>query len=444
MFESLTGRFEGIFQKLTGRGGLTDAAVEEALRELRVALLEADVSLPVVKEFTETLGSRLVGQARKTGLTPAQQVITEVYQEMVHILGDHRANIALSSKPPTIIFMMGLQGSGKTTTAAKIALHFKTQGRRVLLVASDLARLAAVDQLRILGEQIGVPVIGPEAGVTRPQEMVPSVRKRIVQGMYEIVIVDTAGRLTVDDELMDELKTLKSLYAPKECLLVADAMQGQEAVSVATAFDQAVGIDGVVFTKLDGDTRGGAILSIRSVLKKPIKFTGAGEKLDRLEPFIPERMASRIIGMGDIETLVEKTRNLVSQEQAETLVRKMGNNQMTLNDFLQQIQGMKKLGGLDDLMGMIPGGASLKSKVDMQLVEKELKRTEAIIFSMTNEERDHPDVIDGNRRKRIASGSGTSVQQVNQLLKQFDQARRMMRTALKSKGNRSLRSMFPF
>ncbi len=444
MFESLTGRFEGIFQKLTGRGGLSDAAVEEALRELRVALLEADVSLPVVKEFTEALGSRLVGQAKKVGLTPAQQVITEVYQEMVHILGDHRANIALSSKPPTIIFMMGLQGSGKTTTSAKIALHFKNQGRRVLLVASDLARLAAVDQLRILGEQIGVPVVGPEPGVSRPQEMVSAVRKRIVQGMYDIVIVDTAGRLSVDAELMEELNTLKSLYSPKECLLVVDAMQGQEAVSVATTFDKAVGVDGVVFTKLDGDTRGGAILSIRSALKKPIKFTGAGEKLDRLEPFIPERMASRIIGMGDIETLVEKTKNLVSQEQAEKLVRKMGNNQMTLNDFLQQIQGMKKLGGIEDLMGMIPGGASLKSKVDMQLVEKELKRTEAIIFSMTNEERDHPDVIDGSRRKRIASGSGTSVQQVNQLLKQFDQARRMMRSALKSKGNRSLRSMFPF
>lgn len=444
MFESLTGRLEGIFKKLTGRGGLSDASVEETLRELRVALLEADVSLAVVKEFTEALGSRLVGQAQKAGLTPAQQVVTEVYQEMVHILGDHRANIALSSKPPTVIFMMGLQGSGKTTTSAKIALHFKNQGRRVLLVASDLARLAAIDQLRILGEQIGVPVIGPDPGVTRPQEMYPAVRKRIAEGMYEIVIVDTAGRLTIDNDLMDELKTLKSLYSPKESLLVVDAMQGQEAVSVAASFDQAVGVDGVVFTKLDGDTRGGAILSIRSVLKKPIKFVGSGEKLDRLEPFIPERMASRIIGMGDIETLAEKARNLVSQDQAEKMVRKMGNNQMTLNDFLEQIQGMKKLGGIEDLMGMIPGGASLKSKVDMQLVEKEMKRTEAIIFSMTNQERDHPDLIDGNRRKRIARGSGTTVQQVNQLLKQFDQARRMMRTALKSKGNRSLRSMFPF
>ncbi len=444
MFESLTGRLEGIFHKLTGKGGLSESAVEDTLRELRVALLEADVSLAVVKEFTEALRARLVGQAVKAGLTPAQQIITEVYKEIVHILGDHRANIALASKPPTIVFMMGLQGSGKTTTSAKIALHFKTQGRRVLLVASDLARLAAVDQLRILGEQIGVPVVLPSEGVTRPQDMVASVRKRILEGMYEIVIVDTAGRLSIDEELMIELKNLKSLYNPKECLLVVDAMQGQEAVNVSRGFDQSIGVDGVIFTKLDGDTRGGAVLSIRSVIKKPIKFVGSGEKLDRLEPFIPERMASRIIGMGDIETLIEKTSNVVSQDQAEKLVRKMGTNQMTLSDFLEQIQGMKKLGGLEDLMGMLPGGTSLKSKVDMQLVEKELKRTEAIIFSMTNEERDHPDKIDGSRRKRIATGSGTSVQQVNQLLKQFDQARRMMRTALKSKGTRSLRSMFPF
>jgi signal recognition particle subunit SRP54 len=444
MFESLTGRLEGIFKKLTGRGGLSEDVVEETLREIRVALLEADVSLGVVKEFTEALGARLIGQTKNSGLTPAQQIISEVYQEIVHILGDHRASIALASKPPTVIFMMGLQGSGKTTTSAKIALHFKTQGRRVLLVASDLARLAAVDQLRILGEQISVPVVLPPEGVTRPVDLYPTVRKRMIEGMYEIVLVDTAGRLTVDDPLMEELKALKDLYHPKENLLVIDAMQGQEAVNISMAFDKAVGVDGVVFTKLDGDTRGGAVLSIRSVLKKPIKFIGVGEKLDRLEPFIPERMASRIIGMGDIETLVEKAKNVVSQEKAESLIQKMGNNQMTLNDFLEQIQGMKKLGSIDDLMGMIPGGSSLKSKIDMQLVEKEMKRTEAIIFSMTTFERGHPDRIDGSRRKRIATGSGTSVQQVNQLLKQFDQARRMMKTALKSKGNRSLRSMFPF
>jgi len=444
MFESLTGRLEGIFKKLTGRGGLSEALVEETLREIRVALLEADVSLSVVKEFTEAINARLVGQSKNAGLTPAQQIITEVYQEIVHILGDHRANIALSSKPPTVIFMMGLQGSGKTTTSAKIALHFKTQGRRVLLVASDLARLAAVDQLRILGEQISVPVATPPEGISRAVDFYPFVKKRVIEGMYEIVIVDTAGRLTIDDSLMEELKALKELYRPKENLLVIDAMQGQEAVSVATSFDQAIGVDGVVFTKLDGDTRGGAVLSIRSVLKKPIKFVGSGEKLDRLEPFIPERMASRIIGMGDIETLVEKAKNVVTQEKAESLIQKMGTNQMTLNDFLEQIQGMKKLGSIEDLMGMIPGGSSLKSKIDMQLVEKEMKRTEAIIFSMTTFEREHPDKIDGSRRKRIASGSGTSVQQINQLLKQFDQARRMMRTALKSKGSRSLRSMFPF
>ncbi len=444
MFESLTGRLEGIFKKLTGRGGLTEQLVGETLEEIRVALLEADVSLDVVKSFTEALSSRLVGQAQKSGLTGAQQVIAEVYQEMVHILGDHRATIALASKPPTIIFMMGLQGSGKTTTAAKLALHFKGQNRRVLLVASDLARLAAIDQLKILGEQIGVPVLLPPDGTTRPSDLYPLVKRRVIEGMYEVVIVDTAGRLTVDSALMGELKELRRLYSPKECLLVVDAMQGQEAVGVAKTFDAEIGVDGVVFTKLDGDTRGGAVLSIRQVLKKPIKFVGMGEKLDRLEAFFPDRMASRIIGMGDIQTLLEKAKNVVSQDEAEALARKMGKNKMDLDDFLQQIQSMKKIGSIDDLMGMIPGAASLKAKIDMGVMEAELKRVEAMIFSMTKKERANPDLIDGNRRKRIAQGSGTSVQQVNQLLRQFDQARRMMKTALKTKGSRSLRSMFPF
>ena len=444
MFESLTGRLEGIFKKLTGRGGLTEQLVGETLEEIRVALLEADVSLDVVKSFTEALSSRLVGQAQKSGLTGAQQVIAEVYQEMVHILGDHRATIALASKPPTIIFMMGLQGSGKTTTAAKLALHFKGQNRRVLLVASDLARLAAIDQLKVLGEQIGVPVFLPPDGTTRPSDLYPLVKRRVIEGMYEVVIVDTAGRLTVDSALMGELKELRRLYSPKECLLVVDAMQGQEAVGVAKTFDEEIGVDGVVFTKLDGDTRGGAVLSIRQVLKKPIKFVGMGEKLDRLEAFFPDRMASRIIGMGDIQTLLEKAKNVVSQDEAEALARKMGKNKMDLDDFLQQIQSMKKIGSIDDLMGMIPGAASLKAKIDMSVMETELKRVEAMIFSMTKKERANPDLIDGNRRKRIAQGSGTSVQQVNQLLRQFDQARRMMKTALKTKGSRSLRSMFPF
>ena len=444
MFESLTGRLEGIFKKLTGRGGLTEQLVGETLEEIRVALLEADVSLDVVKSFTEALSSRLVGQAQKSGLTGAQQVIAEVYQEMVHILGDHRATIALASKPPTIIFMMGLQGSGKTTTAAKLALHFKGQNRRVLLVASDLARLAAIDQLKVLGEQIGVPVFLPPDGTTRPSDLYPLVKRRVIEGMYEVVIVDTAGRLTVDSALMGELKELRRLYSPKECLLVVDAMQGQEAVGVAKTFDEEIGVDGVVFTKLDGDTRGGAVLSIRQVLKKPIKFVGMGEKLDRLEAFFPDRMASRIIGMGDIQTLLEKAKNVVSQDEAEALARKMGKRKMDLDDFLQQIQSMKKIGSIDDLMGMIPGAASLKAKIDMGVMEAELKRVEAMIFSMTKKERANPDLIDGNRRKRIAQGSGTSVQQVNQLLRQFDQARRMMKTALKTKGSRSLRSMFPF
>ena len=444
MFESLTEKFDRVLRKITGRGVLSDSQVDETLREIRVALLEADVNLEVVKAFVDRLRDRLKGAEVKEGLTPAQTVLKEVFDEVVHLLGDQKANLQLSSKPPTIIMLMGLQGSGKTTTAAKLAYHFRQAGRRVLLVASDLARFAAVEQLKVLGDQIHVPVVAPDEGVSNPRDMFPKVRKKWIEGMHEVVILDTAGRLSIDQNLMKELSDLRELYKPKESLLVLDAMTGQESINVAKAFDEAIGVDGVIFSKLDGDARGGAILSIRSMMGKPIKFVGVGEKIDRLEPFHPDRMASRIIGMGDIQTLLEKAQSAVSAEKARQIVAKASANQISLEDFLEQIRSMKKMGSADELISMIPGASGLKSQVDFEKVESEMKRTEAIILSMTRMERLHPEKLDGSRRRRIATGSGTTVQSVNQVLKQFEQIRKMMKTALKPNGMRALKSRLPF
>jgi signal recognition particle subunit SRP54 len=444
MFESLSERFDRIFRKITGRGLVGEAQVDETLREMRVALLEADVNIDVVKTFVANIRGRLIGAEVGAGLTAGQTVLKEVFQEVVRILGDQRANLQLSPKPPTLIMMMGLQGSGKTTTAAKLAFHFRQANRRVLLVASDFVRLAAIEQLEILGNQVGVPVVTPKEGIRRPQDMYQDVRRRWIEGMHEIVIIDTSGRLAIDQEMMEELKDLRDLYKPKESLLVLDAMTGQEAVHVASIFDREIGFDGVIFTKLDGDARGGAILSIRSVLGKPIKFVGTGEKIDRLEPFYPDRMASRIIGMGDVQTLLEKAQSVVTQDKARQMVSKATSNQITFDDFLDQIRSMKKMGSMDDIISMVPGAASVKAQLDIDQVEGEIKKTEAVILSMTNEERRHPEKLDGSRRRRIATGSGTTVQNVNQVLKQFDQIRKMMKTALKPNGMRALKSLLPF
>ena len=444
MFEGLSQRFDHILRKITGKGLLTESQVDETLQEIRTALLEADVALDVVTRFVETLRQKLVGAEVAKAMTPVETVLKEVYSEVVRILGENKSSIQLSSKPPTIIFLMGLQGSGKTTTVAKLAYYFRQSGKRVLMVAADLQRLAAVEQLRVLGEQVGVPVVLPKENVTKPKEMYSDVRRRWIEGMHEVVIIDTAGRLAIDEDLMQELKELKSLYNPKESLLVLDAMTGQESVHVAQAFDQKIGIDGVIFTKLDGDARAGAILSIRSVLGKPIKFVGTGEKTDRLEPFYPDRVASRIIGMGDLQTLIEKAQHAVSKEDAEKMVNRAAKNQITFDDFLDQIRTMRKMGSVNDILSMIPGASSVKDKLDMGVVEKEMKRTEAVILSMTKKERISPEIIDGSRRRRIASGSGTTVQVVNQVLRQFEQVRKMMRTALKPNGKRALRSMLPF
>lgn len=444
MFENLTEKFDRVLRKITGRGLLSEAQLDETLRDMRVALLEADVNLDVVKDFTSTVREKLKGANIREGLTPGQTVLKEVYEEIVHLLGDQKSNLQLSPKPPTVIMLMGLQGSGKTTTAAKLALHFRQSGKRVLLVAADLARLAAIDQLKILGSQIGVPVIVPTEGVKNPKDMFSDVRRKWIEGMHEVVILDTAGRLTVDQTLMSELKELKDTYKPKESLLVLDAMTGQESVNVATSFDHAVGVDGVIFSKLDGDARGGAILSIRSVLGKPVKFVGMGEKVDRLEAFYPDRIASRIIGMGDIQTLMEKAQSAVSSEKARQIASKASANQINMEDFLEQIRSMKKMGSAGELMSMLPGASSIKSQVDFEKVESEIKKTEAIILSMTKMERLHPEKLDGSRRRRIAAGSGTTVQGVNQVLKQFEQIRKMMKTALKPNGMRALKSMLPF
>lgn len=444
MFENLTEKFDRVLRKITGRGLLSEAQVDETLRDIRVALLEADVNLDVVKDFTSTVREKLKGANIREGLTPGQTVLKEVYEEIVHLLGDQKSNLQLSPKPPTVIMLMGLQGSGKTTTAAKLALHFRQSGKRVLLVAADLARLAAIDQLKILGSQIGVPVVVPTEGVKNPKDMFSDVRRKWIEGMHEVVILDTAGRLTVDPALMSELREMKDTYKPKESLLVLDAMTGQESVNVATAFDQAIGVDGVIFSKLDGDARGGAILSIRSVLGKPVKFVGMGEKVDRLEAFYPDRIASRIIGMGDIQTLMEKAQSAVSSEKARQIASKASANQINMEDFLEQIRSMKKMGSADELMSMLPGASSIKSQVDFEKVESEIKKTEAIILSMTKLERLHPEKLDGSRRRRIAAGSGTTVQGVNQVLKQFEQIRKMMKTALKPNGMRALKSMLPF
>lgn len=444
MFENLSERFDRIFRKITGRGLVGESQVDETLREIRVALLEADVNLDVVKTFVSNIRNRLIGTEVGAGLTAGQTILKEVYQEVVHVLGDQRASLQLSPKPPTIIMLMGLQGSGKTTTAAKLAFHFRQANKRVLLVASDFVRLAATEQLEVLAGQAGIPIVTPKEGIRRSQDMFPDVRRRWIEGMHEVVIIDTSGRLSVDQAMMAELKDLKELYKPKESLLVLDSMTGQEAVNVASAFDRDIGVDGVIFTKLDGDARGGAVLSIRSVLGKPIKFVGTGEKIDRLEPFYPDRMASRIIGMGDIQTLLEKAQSVVTQDKARQMVSKATSNQMTFDDFLDQIRSMKKMGSMDDILSMVPGAASVKSQVDFDRVEGEIKKTEAVILSMTKDERRHPEKLDGSRRRRIATGSGTTVQNVNQVLKQFEQIRKMMKTALKPNGMRALKSLLPF
>jgi len=425
MFDSLTGKLEAVFKKLRGRGVLKEDDVTEALREVRLALLEADVNFKVVKEFISRVQERAVGKEILSSLTPGQQVIKIVHAELTALLGSTQAKLYLSPNPPTVIMMIGLQGSGKTTSAGKLAKHFKKDGRRVLLVPADTRRPAAIQQLLTLAKQVGVDAYSSEQKdpVTICREAV----KQAASSLFEVVILDTAGILQIDGPLMEELRQIKVSVNPHEILFVADAMTGQEAVNIAEKFNASVGFDGVVLTKIDGDARGGAALSVRAVTGKPLKFVGIGEKLDALEPFYPDRMASRILGMGDVVSLIEKAQETLDQEEALKLAKKLKKNSFDLEDFQNQLRQVKKLGGLESIMDMIPGMGKMKLP-DAQLNEKELTKVDAIISSMTPKERTDYTIINGDRRARIAKGSGTQVQDVNRLLKQFAEMRKMMKS----------------
>jgi signal recognition particle subunit SRP54 len=427
LFSGLADRLQGIFKNLRGRGRLSEADVNECLREVRMALLEADVNFKVVKDFIARVKTRAVGADVLESLNPAQQVVKIVYEEMTEMMGGAQRSITMASEPPTVIMMVGLQGSGKTTTAAKLARHFAKQGKRPLLVAADLYRPAAVQQLQTLGKQLDIPVLAIE-GESNPLAVVRSVRETALSQLRDVVIVDTAGRLHIDSELMNELNNIKALVKPHEIMLVVDAMTGQDAVNVAENFHGVVGIDGIILTKMDGDARGGAALSVRAVTGRPIKFVGSGEKTENLEMFHPDRMASRILGMGDMLSLIEKAQETFDKDKAMALQQKMRKDEFTLDDFLTQMQSIRKMGSFEQLLGMIPGlGGKMKQLQDMQVDEKDMNRVEAIIQSMTKKERRDPSIINGSRRKRIADGSGTRVQDVNRLLKQFLEARKMMK-----------------
>jgi len=435
VFESLSSRLGAIFDRLSSRGKLNEADVAEVLREVRVALLEADVSLAVTKEFVARVREKAIGAAVLESLSPAQSVVKIVHQELVTLMGGEQSRLQFASSPPTVILLVGLQGSGKTTHAGKLALRLKEQGRRTLLVAADVYRPAAVDQLKTIGGQIDLPVYDEGSRASSSGEAAPggpdpvAIARNGVERARSLgiptVIIDTAGRLQIDEPLMQELERIKAAVKPTEILLVADAMTGQEAVNVAKVFHERLALTGVVLTKLDGDARGGAALSIRHVTGAPIKFVGTGEKLAALEPFYPDRLASRILGMGDVLTLIEKTQSVYSEEQAKQLERKMRKAEFTLEDFLAQLRQVRKMGPLGDLMKMIPGVS--KAMANVELDEREVNRVEAIILSMTPLERVKPDVLNASRRKRIAAGSGMRVQDVNRLVKQFEQTRQLMK-----------------
>ncbi len=428
MFESLTTKLTDVFDRLRGRGRLTEDDVNAGLREVRLALLEADVNYKVVKGLIERIRAEAVGEAVLESLTPGQQLIKIIRSELAETMGGERATLSLDRRPAVVV-LAGLQGSGKTTAAAKLAALLKKEGRKPVLAAADLVRPAAIDQLMTLGEQVGVPV------VARPELAPPAVATEAVEwaveNLSDVVLIDTAGRLQIDDDMMSELEEIVAATEPSEILLVADAMTGQEAVNVATAFDERLGLTGIILTKLDGDARGGAALSIRQATGRPIVYVGTGEKVDGLEPFHPQRMADRILGMGDVVTLIEQAEERIDQEKAEELVKRVRKNRLTLQDFLEQLEEMQKLGPVSQILERLPGAAKLKASADSD-EEAEMKRALAILRSMTVEERLNPSIIGGSRKKRIARGSGTKVRDVNRVLSRFEEAKR----ALKMVGGR--------
>ena len=431
LFSSLSDRLNHIFSKLTKRGKLTELEIKTAMREVRVALLEADVNLKVAKQFIAEVSEKAVGQEILSSLNPAQQVIKIVNEELIELMGSKNAKLEVSSKPPTIIMMCCLQGAGKTTLCGKLALLLKKQGKKPLLVAGDIYRPAAITQLQVVGRNAGVEVL--EKGTQSPVKTAKQAIEYARSMNYDTVILDTAGRLQIDETLMQELENIKKEVEVTETLLVVDAMTGQEAVNVAETFNSRLEITGVVLTKLDGDTRGGACLSIKAVTGKPIKFIGVGEKLSDLEPFYPDRMASRILGMGDVLSLIEKAQQAITEEDAKKMQQKMKENSFTLNDYLEQFAMLKKMGGAQSLMSMLPGMGKLKVS-DKDIDEKKIEHTKAMILSMTPTERENPSVIDSKRKRRIAAGSGTSVQEINQLLKQFEQTEMLMKQLKGNKG----------
>jgi signal recognition particle subunit SRP54 len=440
MFESLGSRLQTVFDGLQRRGKLTEADVDKAMREVRLALLEADVNYKVVKSFVKRVRERAVGQEVMSSLTPGQQVVKIVHDELITTLGEPgRLNLGMQS--PAVIMLVGLQGAGKTTMAAKLALHLRKKGSRPLLVAADVYRPAAIDQLQTLGKQLDIPVY-EEGTQAKPPDIAARGVKQAVSSGATTVIVDTAGRLNIDEMMMDEIKAIKSRVSPIETLLVADAMTGQEAVRVATDFDNAVDITGLIMTKVDGDARGGAAISMREVTGVPIKFLGTGEKLKDIEDFHPDRLADRILGMGDVISLIEKAQEEMDEEEARQAGEKLLQGEFNLEDFLKQMQQIKRMGPLGSLLEMIPGMGKMTKDVDMSGAEQELKRIEAIIYSMTVEERQKPKLIKASRKRRIATGSGTSVQEVNGLLKQFREMQRMMKQFRKGGSRRGLANLF--
>ncbi len=436
-FEGLSDRLEAAFARLKSKGSLTESDVKEAMREVRLALLEADVSYKVAKDFTAAVTERAIGAEVMKSLTPSQMVIKIVNEELTELMGGTQTRLAVAQHPPTIVMMCGLQGSGKTTHCAKIAKRLKSEGHRPLLVACDVYRPAAIKQLQVVGEQVGVPVF--EKGQEDPVLIATEAVKLAKDQGYDYVFLDTAGRLHVDEALMEELQNIKAAVHPHEILLVVDAMTGQDAVNVASAFNDSVGLDGLVLTKLDGDTRGGAALSARAITGKPIKFVGTGEKLDDLDVFHPDRMASRILGMGDMLSLIEKAEQQFDEEQALELERKLRKNKFDLNDLLSNLQQVRKLGPMQDLLGMIPGIGN-KAK-DIEVDEKQFDRLQALIQSMTPKERENPDIINPSRKRRIAAGAGQQVEDVNRLLSQYRQMQKMFKQMNSKKSRKAMKRM---
>lgn len=444
IFENLSDKLQSAFKSLTGRGSLSEKDVKEAMREVKLALLEADVNFKIVKEFIQKVTDRAVGADILSSLTPGQQVIKIVNEELTALMGQTQSKLVISPKPPTVIMMVGLQGAGKTTTAAKLGGLLKQQGKKPMLVACDIYRPAAIKQLHVVGEALDIPVFSKGDQIS-PVQIAKEAIDHANYMFYDVVIVDTAGRLHIDETLMGELIDLKKTLKPTEILLVVDAMTGQDAVTVADHFSGQLGIDGVILTKLDGDTRGGAALSVRAVTGKPIKFACVGEKLKDIEEFHPDRMASRILGMGDVMSLIEKAQANFDDKKMQKLGQKMKTNSFDLEDFLDQLEQMKKMGSLSDIMAMIPGMSKNKALKDVDLDDKQTVRLQAIIQSMTKKERQKPDIINGSRRKRIAAGSGTSVQEVNRLLKQFEDTKKMMKQfGNMQKGGKKGGFKFPF